>query len=326
MCGISFIKFNEDNANQTIKKIYFKQKGRGQEGYGFVTLDTMEYHKSKHEQEIFKLLKEHGGKEILFHHRRPTSTDNTVLGAQPIFTSDAYYDCVYYLAHNGSIQNHKELFTKHKELGIKYSSLGDHNGIIGYNDSEALLHELAMCIEGKQKMDEFDARGSMAFVLIQADRDGNKLEVFFGRNNNSPLNLWHSDNGEMIVSSEGPGTEVKTDKLYSMGQDGIVYVRDLKMYTWVISITKPGEFKTRYELEEQLKELKVQKDIGENLLKQENDPEEIYRMQQEMVAITNDIRRVLKELGERAKYIMPTTYNGPHKTKIDDVDDEDVRH
>jgi hypothetical protein len=75
-----------------------------------------------------------------------------------------------------------------------------------------------MHIEGKWK--DWTARGSIAFVALQVERETQKVEkVLFGRNNN-PLNLYIVKSKKtitnVVVSSEGPGEEIEADMLYSL--------------------------------------------------------------------------------------------------------------
>lgn len=224
MCGIIYSsQFNGVNANRRIKKLYFKQKTRGKEGFGFINIDTMAYHRAKYEDEILGLMKKNKGKTILFHHRNPTSTWNSVETAHPILADDNLYKHRYYLVHNGKINNNTELKKVHeKDFAIKYKTYyefkyGDKSWF-SFNDSESLLHELAMYIEGTKKKKKLEAYGNMAFMLLQADKDNKPLNLYFGRNYRNPLKIIHNEK-ELTISSEGDGELVDANKLFKFNYD-----------------------------------------------------------------------------------------------------------
>lgn len=144
---------------------------------------------------------------ILFHHRYPTSTINVKRAAHPFSTKSYFGNDQYILVHNGHISNSRELRAKHKEMGIKYQSkLKDGS----FNDSEALLWDLALVLQGKQS--ELEARGGIAFICLQLKK-GKVVKMHFGRNNN-PLNIFR-DNNTLKLSSEGEGKPIDPQELYS---------------------------------------------------------------------------------------------------------------
>jgi hypothetical protein len=92
-------------------------------------------------------------------------------------------------------------------MGIKYySQLPDYT----FNDSEALLWDFALTMEGKQK--EMLARGAIAFICLRLD-NGKLTKMYFGRNSN-PLNMYRDKTG-ITLSSEGVGEPIDENTLYT---------------------------------------------------------------------------------------------------------------
>jgi hypothetical protein len=211
--------------NNLVWKQYKEQDHRGTQGFG--VFDGHFTHKAAMEKRMRRWFRKPQNESdmILFHHRFPTSTINTKQTAHPFNTSDFFGDVRYVLVHNGVIRNSHELKTKHEAMGIEYqTTMADGK----FNDSEALLWDFALTMEKKQE--KLQAFGDVAFVCIRLEA-GVPTRMYFGRNYARPLNLWRNPSGVMI-SSEGEGTEVKEDKLYT-------YNYQLKRLT-----TKPFEVPT----------------------------------------------------------------------------------
>ena len=68
-----------------------------------------------------------------------------------------------------------------------------------FNDSEALAHEVALFLEGKQK--RIGAQGDITFICLETDRDNNALRLHFARNNGSPLEM-KRDSQLLVIASE----------------------------------------------------------------------------------------------------------------------------
>jgi hypothetical protein len=208
MCGIVYAHdFKGRPVNNGVLNQYDKQKHRGQEGFGL--FDGQETHIKKHSKEdgILKWLVKYPSNLLLFHHRYPTSTINVKRAAHPFSTKDYFGDNQYVLVHNGSIRNAEELFCDHQELGIEYQSLLED---LTFNDSEALMWDFALTMEGKQK--ELKAEGAIAFICLKLVK-GELKSMYFGRNS-SPLNMFRHDDGIML-SSEGVGEEIAPNQLYT---------------------------------------------------------------------------------------------------------------
>lgn len=206
MCGIIYGKsFTNNPINQHILDQYTAQRSRGYEGFGVFDAEYDNLIKTPHESKILKWLETYPSQELLFHHRFPTSTANVKNAAHPFSTKD-HYKTEYILVHNGIVWNDDELATAHYDNGIEYTSIQNDGS---FNDSEALLWDVARYIEGEQQ--ELVACGSIAFICMALNPKGNKL--YFGRNHGSPLKLYHSRK-RLILSSEGKGQEIEAHKLY----------------------------------------------------------------------------------------------------------------
>jgi len=147
---------------------------------------------------------------MLFHHRFPTSTENVKKAAHPFNTGTYFGKTKYVLVHNGVISNPKDVRAKHEQLKkpIKYQSVLE-NG--KFNDSEALLWDLALTLEGKQK--ELTVYGGIAFICIKLV-DNKPVKLYFGKNTGRPLKM-KRDDVTMMISSEGEGEEIKPATLYT---------------------------------------------------------------------------------------------------------------
>lgn len=213
MCGILSV-YNKKGgpANELMAKIYDSQKHRGRDGFGFAEINDNSVILKRFvlEDDFLNNLKESKSSEIIAHHRIPTSTTNNVKSNHPIYSIDCeIYAHNYYLQHNGHIMNSVELRREHEKCGIKYNSdEGDE-----FTDSESLLHELALIIEGHNKADEFAAKGGMAFIMVQTDKDNNPTALYFGRNGN-PLKINNDENALILRSEAVAAEDVEINKLF----------------------------------------------------------------------------------------------------------------
>lgn len=214
ICGIVYAQSYDDTpVNKKIWEQFDKQRSRGVQGFGF--FDGKYTVKAAVEKRIkHKLLKSNKNKSsmILFHHRFPTSTINEKKAAHPFNTGDFFGDTRYVLVHNGVISNPKDLKKAHEKLGIEYQSVLKDGK---FNDSEALLWDFALTMEGKQ--DDMEAYGGIAFICIKIV-NGRPEKMFFGRNTGRPLMLKKDKTG-ILLSSEGEGEEIKTHTLYTYNYD-----------------------------------------------------------------------------------------------------------
>jgi len=198
MCGIIYAKNLMDShpVNSLVKILYQNQKDRGQQGFGFVGLNGKQIstYRSVKEKGIMKYMNECQYSEIMFHHRFPTSTENTLKSTHPfIMEMD---DKRYYFMHNGIIQNARGLKEEHAKKGIKYSS---QEGDI-FNDSEVLGWDFCLWLNGRQK--KVKAEGSAAFVCLEVNKTNQAKRLYFYRNSEAPLKVYKDDT-LLILASEG---------------------------------------------------------------------------------------------------------------------------
>lgn len=213
MCGLIGVKNLIDDVpvNQVVRTLYEGQKSRGSDGFGFVglTKKRISTYRATTEKGIVKYLNENKFDEILFHHRLPTSTDNTIPTTHPFEIKMESIGKKYYFAHNGIINNDDDLWDKHLQLGIDYKSMDKKNGI--FNDSESLAWEFCLWLNGM--IDKFEARGSVALLCLELDEKNKAQKLFFYRNEANPLKLFRSKQ-YLMISSEGCGEEVRKNRVY----------------------------------------------------------------------------------------------------------------
>lgn len=202
MCGLVYFKsFNKEDVLPDLRKRYEAQKTRGQQGFGVFYPGTSMIYRAETEDKILLALDSATDKEVveaLFHHRMPTSTPNVLNAAHPFSTGNMFRHN-YVLAHNGVIWNDTELKEEHEERGIKYASI---QGDGKFNDSESLLWEMAMYLEGMT--DTPGTKGGAAFIVIEQVYTKNRtrpVKLHFGRNEADPLFLTLTDE-RIVLASE----------------------------------------------------------------------------------------------------------------------------
>ena len=246
MCGIIWVKQrNEKPAVKKLRKLYHAQKHRGQLGFGYVEIGkdkVGELARTRYEEEIFKTLSKSTAREVLFHHRFPTSTPNTPNTAHPIPVDNTKLKYGYYGVHNGIITNPGDLKKAHEKEGYEYTTelrvgvysesermfYDDTKKDNVFNDSEAFIIDLAQAIESNA--DKIIAKGSIAFIILQYDKETRKpLKLFYGRNTN-PL-MMEMTSTYMKLSSMGAGEDVEAHKLhcYDYATGEISTLRDFQI-------------------------------------------------------------------------------------------------
>lgn len=246
MCGLVAVYSKKGKkASQQVFQIYKNQAGRGRQGYGYVAIQDgklVSIQRAKTEEEIKKLLMKEEAGLILFHHRAPTSTKNTVGTTHPIFVSNPELEYDYYLAHNGVITNDTFLKSKHERLGYKYTTEFHEHVVATYNDgrsevldtetavfndSECLAIEFARYVEGKE--DRINTVGEAAFWAISLEKGTNNvLNVYLGKNKGRDLKL--IKNKKWFGFSSESGKDIKDMKLYTINfEDLDIYESDLVM-------------------------------------------------------------------------------------------------
>lgn len=213
MCGIVYYKsLLKENVVPNVITRYYQQRNRGTEGFGFYIPQMNRLTHNVREARILDLLRNTETPEVLFHHRMPTSTPNVRNACHP-FSTGNFFNHNYVMVHNGIAHNDYKLEASHAKLGIQYISLQTDGK---FNDSEALLYDIALYLEGRQN--HLEVEGSVAFVLIENDKRGRPLNLHFGRNESSPLYLEFTDKSINLASESKWGTgatSIMPNYLYS---------------------------------------------------------------------------------------------------------------
>lgn len=213
MCGLVYSQsFDGSPVNNAILQQFDLQRSRGTQGFGLFDGMKKNIVRAANENKILKWLVNYDSDLIMFHHRFPTSTINVKRAAHPFSTKGYFGDTQYILVHNGGVYNAKTLKPKHEKLGIKYhSQLQDGT----FNDSESLLWDFALTMEGKQ--DELKAYGGIAFICVKLVK-GKLSKLYFARNNSKPLNMDYSKGG-LSLSSEGDGEPITAHTLHTFNYE-----------------------------------------------------------------------------------------------------------
>lgn len=226
MCGlISVLSKRGKPAGQYAFELYKKQASRGKDGYGYIAIhdnQIVSLERSKDEETIRTKLMRERAEMILFHHRFPTSTDNTVGTTHPMYVSNDELEYDYYFAHNGVITNASELKAQHNNLGYNY--ITEHKimevaeyahgldpEVIGtpkikFNDSESLAIELARYIEGKTE--QIETVGAAAFWGVSVVKGTNQVHrVYYGKNKGRDLSFFKNKKWFGVTSITGDDLE-----------------------------------------------------------------------------------------------------------------------
>jgi predicted glutamine amidotransferase len=232
MCGLIFtVSKRGKHTGKRVFDLYKKQAHRGRKGFGYLAIEDgvlKGVKRSTTEDGIKKFLMNDKSEMILFHHRAPTSTPNTLRTTHPIFVSNGELKFDYYIEHNGVISNDTFLKKKHDELGYLYTteyiekSVGLYSdgheemfeyGDSKFNDSESLAIEVARYIE---KLDnKVNITGSAAFTGIQLYKGTNKVaNVFWGHNDGR--DMCRTESGKWFIISSETGKEVEAMSIWFM--------------------------------------------------------------------------------------------------------------
>ncbi len=221
MCGlIGFIaKQNNTRTGELVSQQHQDQFDRGKEGFGLIEITKKNVSIKKSTEPIkatIELLNS-DAPAIIFHHRKSTSTTNTIKQAHPIKITHKELKYDYFITHNGTLRNEDDLFTEHtKKLGYKYSTLEKSYNKYGYstekfNDSEAFAIELVRNIEKLEK--EIKIEGSAAWIGIAVSKTtGKAKKMFWGRNDGRTLDIIETKEGLLIAS------DILNNDAYTVGQ------------------------------------------------------------------------------------------------------------
>lgn len=214
MCGIVY--YHNTKGKPVAKKVYKRykrQRVRGTEGFGVYRPATNQLAFNTKERHAMKHLRSLPDSVVLFHHRNPTSTKNVHNACHP-FSTKSFFGRNYVLVHNGVVSNSRDLKPIHeKEYGIKYISEQPDGR---FNDSEALLWEVALYLEGKKKT--VDAIGSIAFICyvstITKSGKTSKPKLYYYHNCIASPLVMQKHKNTFSLASLGEGTMVPYDKLF----------------------------------------------------------------------------------------------------------------
>ena len=237
MCGIIgtfHTGKNKEPVNDAVLNQFEDQKERGVNGFGIIKInDKMEF-KVDRATEGYKFMYDMHSDAVrgmIIHHRIPTSSDNKIAQTHPIAVKNGSLKYEYLVVHNGVINNDDELKEEHEKLGFVYTTVDKSGAYERFNDSECVAIEVARFIE--QQVDQVGTRGSCAFICIQINPATEKKpakvnKIFFGRNEGNPLNMAKTRN-KLMLSSTGPGDEVKPFTLYECNLDDAMALTKRKM-------------------------------------------------------------------------------------------------
>jgi predicted glutamine amidotransferase len=176
------------------------------QGFGLFDGQKLNIVRSTKEEKLLKWLVKYDSNLIMFHHRFPTSTPNVKRAAHPFTTGKFFGDNQYILIHNGHITNSAILKKEHEALGITYhSQLEDGK----FNDSESLLWEFALVMEGRKE--KLGTNGGAAFICVKL-HEGKLDKMYYARNTN-PIYVEQDETG-IVLSSAGEGQMALAHHLY----------------------------------------------------------------------------------------------------------------
>ena len=232
MCGlVAVISKKNKSVAQKVFSLYKKQDGRGKQGFGYLAISKdwilESVQRSKYEVDIKPLLMKEKAPIILFHHRFPTSTENTLQTTHPMFVKHDELEFDWCVAHNGGIINNDSIKSLHEKLGYTYTtefveqliatnSKGEQEILsdkgMKYNDSECFAIELARHLEGLS--DEVSTKGTVAFWCIKLKKNTKEvLSIFYGHNKGRELTK--TENKKFLAITSIGGTKVDEMKIYS---------------------------------------------------------------------------------------------------------------
>ena len=215
MCGIIYAKnlVGSEPVNNLIKILYQNQKDRGVEGFGFVGMNAekIDTYRATNEAGIVGFLNDKLYSEIMFHHRNPTSTENTLKSTHPFVVK--LDSKSYYFVHNGIVQNADELQKEHRKRDIAYKSQAGEL----FNDSEALAWDFCLWLNNKQA--QMRAKGAVAFICLETDKGNRAVKLYFYHNEAVPLKVYR-DKTLLVISSEGGYPSLKENCLYCWDYGG----------------------------------------------------------------------------------------------------------
>lgn len=272
MCGIIYVNKERGSAAKPVWKRYLRQRERGKDGFGFVSIENEAVRtlgRDITDEGIHPKMLQCKESSMLFHHRKPTSTDNFEEATHPIFVSNKVLKHDYFIIHNGVIRNPDVRKKEHEELGFEYTTEMETHATVKrkiggkvlqtkevkseYNDSEALAIDIALYAE--EWSDVIESYGTIAFIALQVEKGGDKiLNMLYAHNSGNPLTI-EKRKGFFSITSVGGQYSVPVDVLhtynYSTGDTETIGL-DLRLSGYMAprkphtpSVTPPAKTKER---------------------------------------------------------------------------------
>lgn len=209
MCGIIGLisRTGGEQSQDFILDQYEEQKTRGSQGFGLIRASKDGFRVRRATDALKALIDVSRSPDpiMIFHHRMPTSTENTIPQTHPMIISHDELDFDYAIVHNGVIRNAEALHKIHtEELGYIYKTKTEPKGYYyktaGFNDTEAFAIELARFLDGKGT--EIGSFGSQAFLGMRITKKTQKTHsIFWGTNGTNPL-IWDETPIGIVIASE----------------------------------------------------------------------------------------------------------------------------
>lgn len=247
-----------EKAREAMLEQFENQHSRGTRGFGLVEVNTKNVRVRRATEGTLALLNVVRSEApiLLFHHRIPTSTDNTLQTAHPIKVSHSELNGDWYIMHNGVVGNCDELKKAHEALGYVYTTQVkeqyhyQNSSWEKFNDSEALAIELVRYMEGKTE--EVSWRGSAAFIGVKVNKKTGKPSlIIYGRGDTNPLQMKETEDN-LIIASEIPGENVfdhdlKTVSILSLKaiREKDLWPKDSKENTPLLDMAYGSELKIK---------------------------------------------------------------------------------
>lgn len=224
MCGLIGVisRESKEEVVESVLEQYERQHSRGTRGFGLIEVNKTSFRTRRATEPTKALLDitRSDSNILLFHHRQPTSTNNTLEQTHPIYVSNKELKFDYSVMHNGVIYNAEERKKAHEALGYIYTTYDERVVSSSYhskqfNDSESLAIDVARVIEGLDE--KIKSKGAAAFFILQIDKKtGHPVRIFWGRNERNPLIIQFYKSQISIASELDIGDEVEQGKLFSV--------------------------------------------------------------------------------------------------------------
>lgn len=235
MCGITGALYAQKKNNKPIDvlrratDLYEEQTSRGKQGFGAAVVEAdgnVRVYRSCEPVGVMVDMRLHErlhgtATGCVFHHRYPTSTQNTLDQTHPILVSHDSLKRDYLIVHNGVIQNDKAVKELHDKAGFAYTTLLSDGS---FNDSETCAIEFARAIEKPTRT--IRTRGGQAMAALAIEKKTGKVHALHLIRHKNPL-IVDVDNtsGYVEFASElRSGAELPEDVLHTFYADSMKLV------------------------------------------------------------------------------------------------------